>query len=56
LQKVSILIVSKGNCIKKFSPTVLIDAILAKQNLGTRIDQAPLVIGLGPGFTAGERC
>jgi len=35
-------------------PHVLIDAIMAKKNLGTRIDDAPLVIGLGPGFTAGE--
>jgi xanthine dehydrogenase accessory factor len=32
----------------------LVDAILAKRNLGTRKEQAPLVIGLGPGFTAGE--
>jgi len=35
-------------------PDVLIDAIMAKKNLGTRIKDAPLVIGLGPGFTAGE--
>ena len=35
---------------------VLVDAILAKRNLGTRKDEAPLVIGLGPGFTAGEDC
>lgn len=34
-------------------PQILIDAILAKKNLGTRIDMADLVIGLGPGFTAG---
>ena len=34
-------------------PDVLVDAILAKKNLGTRIDMAPLVIGIGPGFTAG---
>ena len=32
------------------------DAILAKRNLGTRIDMAPAVIGVGPGFTAGEDC
>ena len=38
------------------APDVLIDAILAKSNLGTRKDEAPLVIGLGPGFTAGEDC
>ena len=34
-------------------PQVVVDAILAKRNLGTRIDEAPLVIGLGPGFRAG---
>ncbi len=54
LNKVPVLVDSKGSCIKKFSPTVLVDAILAKRNLGTRKDQAPLVIGLGPGFTASE--
>ena len=36
--------------------TALVDAILAKQNLGTRKDMAPLVIALGPGFTAGVDC
>lgn len=35
-------------------PDVVIDAILAKSNLGTRLDEAPLVIGLGPGFIAGQ--
>lgn len=35
-------------------PEVLIDAIMAKRNLGTRISDAPLVIGLGPGFKAGK--
>jgi xanthine dehydrogenase accessory factor len=34
-------------------PDVIVDAIVAKKNLGTRIDQAPLVITLGPGFRAG---
>lgn len=34
-------------------PQVLVDAIMAKRNLGTLITDAPLVIGLGPGFTAG---
>jgi len=33
-------------------PHVLVDAILAKRNLGTNITDAPLVIGLGPGFEA----
>lgn len=33
---------------------VLVDAILAKKNLGTNMDAASLVIGLGPGFWAGR--
>ena len=35
-------------------PDVIVDAILAKRNLGTTLDCAPLVIGLGPGFHAGR--
>ena len=35
-------------------PQVLVDAILAKKNTGTSKDDAPLVIALGPGFTAGQ--
>ena len=35
-------------------PAVVVDAILAKKNLGTTKEMAPLVIALGPGFTAGE--
>jgi xanthine dehydrogenase accessory factor len=37
-----------------FRPDVLVDAILAKRNLGTTMDDAPLVIGFGPGFYAGR--
>ncbi len=40
--------------IKEVCPEVVIDAILAKRNLGTRMEEAPLVIGLGPGFTAAQ--
>lgn len=35
-------------------PQVLVDAILAKKNLGTAMGHAPLVIALGPGFSAGK--
>jgi len=35
-------------------PTVLVDALMTKQNLGTKIGDAPMVIGLGPGFKARE--
>ncbi|MGL5437883.1 MAG: selenium-dependent molybdenum cofactor biosynthesis protein YqeB [Lachnospiraceae bacterium] len=40
----------------RWQPDVIIDAILAKQNLGTAISDAPIVIGVGPGFTAGADC
>lgn len=34
----------------------VVDARLAKHNLDTRIDDAGFVVGLGPGFTAGQDC
>ncbi len=37
-------------------PSVIVDAIMAKRNTGSRIDEAAIVIGLGPGFTAGVDC
>lgn len=40
----------------EWKPDVVVDAILAKKNLGTKLDDAELVIGVGPGFTAGEDC
>jgi xanthine dehydrogenase accessory factor len=39
-----------------FKPQILIDAVMAKRNTGTRIDDAPLVIALGPGFTPRVDC
>ena len=39
---------------EKIHPHVVVDAILAKKNLGTRMQEAELVIGLGPGFYAGR--
>lgn len=41
---------------REASPDVVVDAILAKRNTGTSIDDAPLVIALGPGFEAGADC
>ena len=35
------------------NPSIIIDGILAKKNLGTSINDASMVIGLGPGFIAG---
>ncbi len=39
-----------------FAPPVLIDAVMAKRNTGTRLTDAPLVLALGPGFTPGVDC
>jgi xanthine dehydrogenase accessory factor len=46
----------QGTLVKRFGPPVVVDAILAKRNLGTRIDDGPVVIAAGPGFTAGLDC
>ena len=43
-------------CREELAPDALVDAILAKRNLGTRLSDAPIVVGVGPGFTAGEDC
>ena len=50
---IPIIIDEECKILSKVNPTVLVDAILAKKNLGTTIDMAPITIGLGPGFTAG---
>ena len=43
-------------CLPALHPDGLVDAILAKKNLGTHITDAPVVVGVGPGFTAGVDC
>ena len=52
--EVPLLIDPKGESIVLLKPDVVVDAIIAKKNLGTTINMAPLVIGVGPGFTAGH--
>lgn len=51
--EIPILIDPQLNVLADLQPEVLVDAILAKRNLGTQMQMAPLTIGLGPGFTAG---
>lgn len=51
---VPVLVDPAGLSIVALRPAVVVDAILAKKNLGTTKEMAPLVIALGPGFTAGE--
>jgi xanthine dehydrogenase accessory factor len=45
-----------GDSVRELKPEVLIDATLAKRNLGISMADAPLVVALGPGFIAGRDC
>jgi xanthine dehydrogenase accessory factor len=38
---------------ESIEPDVIVDAIMAKKNSSTRISDAPLVVGIGPGFVTG---
>lgn len=51
---VPVLIDENCQVLKRVRPWALVDAILAKRNLGTTRDMADKTIGLGPGFTAGQ--
>lgn len=51
---IAVLVDPQWQSIKMLRPTIVIDAILAKKNLGTTLSDAPIVIGLGPGFVAGQ--
>ena len=52
--KVPVVIDPKGKTIDILKPDIVIDAILAKKNMGTLKEMAPLTIALGPGFEAGK--
>lgn len=53
-KNIPVIIDPYGKYIEKIKPLVVVDAILAKKNLGTTKDMAPITIALGPGFCAGE--
>ncbi|EJO5348643.1 EF2563 family selenium-dependent molybdenum hydroxylase system protein [Clostridium botulinum] len=52
--QIPITVDPKGKFISLLKPRILVDAILAKKNLGTKINMAQITIGLGPGFKAGK--
>lgn len=51
--EIAVVIDPGAQCVPVSGPEVVIDAIIAKKNTGTEMEDAPLVIGIGPGFTAG---
>ena len=52
--KVPVIVDPKGSYINLLKPKAVVDGILAKKNLGTYINMAPITIALGPGFEAGK--
>jgi xanthine dehydrogenase accessory factor len=50
--KLTVLVDPRGEAIAKLRPLAVVDAILAKKNLGTTRELAPITVALGPGFTA----
>lgn len=53
---IPVLIDPNGDYIDKFKPIAVVDAIIAKRNIGMHKNLAPITIAVGPGFTAGKDC
>ncbi|MBQ1820815.1 MAG: EF2563 family selenium-dependent molybdenum hydroxylase system protein [Clostridia bacterium] len=54
--QIAVLADPDADSVHVLRPEIVVDAILAKRNLGTKITDAPVVVALGPGFTAGVDC
>lgn len=54
--EIAILVDPECRCLETIRPDALVDAIINKTNTGTTINDAPAVVGVGPGFTAGVDC
>lgn len=54
--EIAVLVDPQAQARIKLHPDVLIDAIIGKRNFGTTMGDAPVVLALGPGFTAGKDC
>lgn len=51
---VAVMVDPEGEIIDKLKPDVVVDAIIAKKNLGTNRNMAKTTIAIGPGFKAGK--
>src|SRR5680860_183383 len=51
---IAVLIDPRADIKGQLQPNLLVDAVMAKRNLGTTIDDARVVVALGPGFAAGD--
>jgi xanthine dehydrogenase accessory factor len=52
--QIPILIDPQAQSLTALHPTILVDAVIAKRNIGTFKHMAPVTIALGPGFSAPE--
>ncbi|UYM14879.1 selenium-dependent molybdenum cofactor biosynthesis protein YqeB [Endozoicomonas euniceicola] len=53
-REIAVMADPEAASLRQLKPAILVDAILAKRNLGTHREMAPVTLALGPGFTAGE--
>jgi selenium-dependent molybdenum hydroxylase system protein, yqeB family len=53
---IPVIVDPSGEIMKEYKPDIIVDAIIAKTNIGTKITDADIVIGVGPGFEAGVDC
>ena len=53
---IGVIVDRECRILRQWKPDVFVDAVIAKVNTGTALGDAPTVIGVGPGFTAGKDC
>ncbi len=53
---IPVIVDTDGSSVQSYQPQILVDAIMAKKNTGTKLQDAPYVIALGPGFVAQKDC
>ena len=54
--EIAVLVDKDNDAVQRLSPPIVVDARMEKNPLDTRITDAPLVVALGPGYIAGQRC
>ncbi len=52
-RKIPVLVDPEAKCIPEIKPFAVVDATIAKRNIGTNRSMAPITIALGPGYEAG---
>lgn len=55
-RRIAVFIDPGAAIVTRCTPLAVVDAVMAKRNTGTALSDAPVVIGVGPGFTPGVDC